>query len=73
MRKILNKYIIELDHVDKTMLVLSGKSSGVSLCLSTTVTGIIVVIASANIRLLFLPLNKLFSENVSENKTKGKK
>ena len=73
MRKILNKYIIELDHVDKTMLVLSGKSSGVSLCLSTTVTGIIVVIASANIRLLFLPLKKLFSENVSENKTKGKK
>ena len=73
MRKILNKYIIELDHVDNTMLVLSGKSSGVSLCLSTTVTGIIVVIASANIRLLFLPLKKLFSENVSENKTKGKK
>ena len=73
MSKILNKYIIELDDVDKTIFVLSGKSSGVSLCSSTTVTGIIVVIASANIRLLFLPLKKLFSENVSENKTKGKK
>ena len=73
MSKILNKYIIELDHVDKTVLVLSGTSSGVSLCSSTTVTGIIVGIASANIRFLSLLLKRLFSENVSENKTKGKK
>ena len=52
MSKTLNEHITALDYVDKTLLVLS--SASVSLCSSTTVTGITVGITSANIKLLFL-------------------
>ena len=39
MSKTLNKYITALDYADKTLLVLSGASSGVSLCSFFTVIG----------------------------------
>ena len=52
MSKRLNKHIMALDYVHKTLLVLSNAS--VSLCSSTTVTGKTVGIKSANIKLLFL-------------------
>ena len=37
MSKTLNKYVTALDYVDKTLHVLSGASSDISLCSSITV------------------------------------
>ena len=54
MSKILNKYVTSFDYAGKTLLVLSGKSSGVSLCLFSAVIGTPVGIASASISLVFL-------------------
>ena len=50
--KTLNKYITALDYADKTLLVLSGAGSGVSLFSFTTVIGTRVRIVSASISFL---------------------
>ena len=51
---LINKYITALDYADKTLMVLSGATSGVSLCLFTTIIGTPVGITSASISLVFL-------------------
>ena len=54
MRKILDKYITALNYTYKTLLVLSGAGSGVSLLLSTTVISTSDRIAIASISLVLV-------------------
>ena len=68
MSKTLNEYITARDYANKTLLVLSGGSSGVSLCLFNTV--IITRITSAGISLVFLISNGIFKMLL---KTMGRK
>ena len=53
MSKTLNKFVTAFDYVEKTLLVLSGASSGVSLCSFTNVIGTLSGVASASISLVF--------------------
>ena len=56
MSKTLHEYITVLDYTDKTLLVLSGTGSGVSLFSFTAVIGMSVGIASTNTKkLLYWP------------------
>lgn len=57
MNKTFNKYITTLDCVEKTLLVLPGARSGVSLYSFTTVIGTPVETASAGTLLVFLISN----------------
>ena len=69
--KKLNKYITTLDYADKTLLVSSAASSGVSLCLFTTAIGTPGVIASVSISLVFLIsiwIVEIFLETVRRGK-----
>ena len=70
MSKALNKYITELDFADKTLLVLSGAASGVSLFSFITVIGTYVGTASASICLVFPANNGIVKMFL---KTMGKK
>ena len=54
MRKTLNKYITVLGYSDKALLLLSGASSGFSLCLFPTVIGAHISMASTGFSLVFL-------------------
>lgn len=67
MSKILNEHIKALDYSGKNLLVSSDTSSGVSICLFTTVTGTYFGVASASFSLEFL-FNSRSSQNVFENK-----
>ena len=53
----INKYILALDCVGKTLLVSSGVSSSVSLFSFTTVTGTLVETTGTSISLVFLVIN----------------
>ena len=53
MSKTLNKCITVLDYTEKTLLVLSGASTGVSLCSFTTIISTLVGIESARTSLVF--------------------
>ena len=59
MSKTINNYITVLDYADKTLLVLLGADSGVSLFSFTNVIGTTVGIASASNNLVFLSLMEL--------------
>ena len=50
----LNKYVPTFDYIDKILIVLGGKSSGVSITLFTCIIGAPVGIASASLTLFFL-------------------
>ena len=54
---LINNYITALDYAGKTLMVLSGATSGVSLCLFTTIIGTSFGITSASISLVFLISN----------------
>ena len=51
--KKLNKYVTTFDYMDKILIVLSAKSSGVSIISFTTIVGAPVGIASASPTLFF--------------------
>ena len=53
MSKKLSKYIAAFDHIDKTLIVLSATSGGISIISFTSVTGIPAGIASASFTLAF--------------------
>ena len=53
MSKKLSKYIAAFDHIDKTLIVLSATSGGISIISFTSVTGIPAGIASASFTLVF--------------------
>ena len=68
----LDKYSTALNYACKTLLVLSGASSGVSLFSSTTVIGTPVRIVSASISLVFFvgnEINKMFLKTMGRKKT----
>ena len=76
MSKTLNKFITAIDYADKSLLVLSGTSSGVFLCSFSTVIGMPVRIASASISLMFLISNaivKMFLKTMGKKKNKHRK
>ena len=73
MSKKLSKYMTTLHYTDKALLVLSGASNDVSLCSFTTAIDAPVVIASANICLVFLTSNgnlKTFLKTMGKKKNK---
>ena len=53
MSKILGKYITAFDYIDKTLIVLSATSGGISIISFTSVIGIPAGIASASFTLIF--------------------
>ena len=53
MSKKLSKYIADFDYIDKTLIVLSAKSGGISIIPFTSVIGILAGIASAYFTLIF--------------------
>lgn len=76
MSKKLSKYMTTLHYTDKALLVLSGASNDVSLCSFTTAIDAPVVIASANICLVFLTSNgnlKTFLKTMGKEKNKHRK
>ena len=71
MSKTLHEYITVLDYTDKTLLVLSGTGSGVSLFSFTAVIGMSVGIASTSISLVFFVTNgivKMFLKAMGRKK-----
>ena len=53
MSKKLSKYIAVFDYTDKTLIVLSAASGGISIIFFTSVTGISAGLASKNFTLVF--------------------
>ena len=53
MSKKLSKYIAAFDYIDKTLIVLSATSGGISIISFTSVIGIPAAIASASSTLIF--------------------
>ena len=53
MGKKLSKYIADFDYIDKTLIVLSATSGGISIIFFTSVIGIPSGIASAGCTLIF--------------------
>ena len=51
--KKLSKYVTAFDYIDKILIVLSARSSGVSIISFTSIVGAPVVIASASLTLIF--------------------
>ena len=71
MSKTLHEYITVLDYTDKTLLVLSGTGSGVSLFSFTAVIGMSFGIASTSISLVFFVTNgivKMFLKAMGKKK-----
>ena len=62
MNKTRNNSITALDYADKTLLVLSSASSGVSICSFSTDIGKHVGVASASISLAFLGCENIFEK-----------
>lgn len=62
MNKTRNNSITALDYADKTLLVLSSVSSGVSICSFSTDIGEHVGVASASISLAFLGCENIFEK-----------
>ena len=72
MSKLLNKNVTALDYADKTLLVWSCESSGVSLCLFTTVIATPIAIKIASVSLVFLISNeivKMFLKAIGKKKS----
>ena len=53
MSKKLSKYIVAFDYIDKTLIILSATSEGISIISFTSVIGIPAGIASASFTLVF--------------------
>ena len=71
MSKTLNKYIAALDYADRTLLVLSGASSGVSLCSFATAEiagAIISVVLLAGFGILKMYLKKMGRKKTNPEK-----
>ena len=67
MSKLLNKYITALHFADKTLLVLSGSSSRVSICSFATAIGAPIGIAGVSITLVFIFRDGIFKTFLKEN------
>ena len=66
------KYVTDFDYIDKTLIVLSATSSGVSIISFTTIAGAPVGIASESFTILFFSINRIVKKllNITRNKKK---
>ena len=69
MSKKLSKYIDAFDYIDKTLVVLSATSGGISIISFTSVVGIPARIASASFTLIFSLTEIIESNKKKEEKT----
>ena len=70
--KKLNKYVADFDYIDKILIVLSAKSSRVSIISLTAIVGTPVGIASASLTLIFSLTTGIVKKllNITRNKKK---
>ena len=72
MSKILSKYITAFDYIDKTLIVLSETSGGISIISFTSVIGVPAGLACSSFNLVFL-LTTVIIKNLLKVKRKKKK
>ena len=70
MSKKFSKYIAAFDYFDKTLIVLSATSGGISIISFTSVIGVPIVIASSSFSLLFYLTTGIVKKLITRNKTK---
>ena len=70
--KKLSKYVAAFDYIDKTLIVLSATTGGVSICSFTSIVGAPVGIASASFTLIFSLTTGIVKKllNITRNKKK---
>ena len=68
-----SKYIAAFDYIDKTLIVLSATSGGISITYFTSVIGIPAGIASASFTLIFSLTTKIIKKSLQVTRTKKKK
>ena len=74
MSKKLSKYIASFDYIDKTLIVLSAASGGISIICFTTVIGFSAGLASVSFTLVFYLTNyRNIKETVKSNKKEKRK
>ena len=73
MSKKLRKYIIAFDYIDKTLIVLSATSEGISIISFTSVIGIPAGLASASFTLIFSLTTGIIKKLLKVTRTKKKK
>ena len=73
MRKILSKDIATFDYIDKTLIVLSTTSGGISIIFFTSVIGIPAGIASASFTLIFSLTTGIIKKLLKVTRKKKKK
>ena len=69
----LSKYIATFDYIDKTLIVLSATSGGISIISFASVIGIPVGIASANLTLIFSLSTGIINKLLKLTRKKKKK
>ena len=67
MRKRLRKYIASFDYFDQTLIILSARSSSISIVSFAPVIGAPVGIASASFSLRFFMTTEIAKENIRNN------
>ena len=73
MSKKLSKYIAAFDYIDKTLIVLSATSGGISIISVTSVIGILAGIASASFTIVFSLATGIIKKLLKVTKKKKKK
>ena len=70
--KKLNKYVTTFDYIDKSLIVLSPTSSGVSIISFSSIIGALIGIASASLTLIFSLTTGIIKKllNITRNKKK---
>ena len=73
MSKILSKYIAAFDYFDKTLIVLSATSAGISIIFLTSVIGVLVGISKASFSLVFSLTTGIIKKVLEITRNKKKK
>ena len=73
MSKKLSKYIAAFDYIDKTLIVLSATSGGISIISVTSIIGILAGIASASFTIVFSLATGIIKKLLKVTKKKKKK
>ena len=68
MSKKLSKYVAAFNYIDKTLIVLSAASVGISIISFTSVIGIPAGTASASVTLVFSLATEIIKKNIKSNK-----
>ena len=70
MSKKISKYIAPFDYIDKTFIVLSATSGGISIISYTSVTGVPAGLASASFTLVFSLTTRILKNKKTRKKRK---